>query len=127
MYEQFFGLKERPFDLTPNPRFLVMTGPHREVLSTLHYGLASRTGISLVVGEAGSGKTTLIRAAVQRLPVRVHCVHINNPTLTREEFVDTLATRFSLSDRARQSKAALLSELEALLRTRSAKDETTVL
>ena len=127
MYEAFFGLRERPFELTPNPRYLVLTEPHREVLSTLEYGMASRTGITLLVGEAGSGKTTVIRAAIQKQPGRVNCVHLHNPTLTREDFIETLATRFGLSARAAQSKSVLLVELEALLRQRSERDETTVL
>jgi general secretion pathway protein A len=127
MYEQFFGLRERPFDLTPNPRFLVLTESHREALANLEYGISSRKGITLVVGEAGSGKTTMIRAAVEKLPARVHCVHLHNPTLTRTEFVEMLASRFGLSDEASQSKAAMLIELEALLRARRAGGETTVL
>ena len=64
MYESFYGFRERPFDLTPNPRFLVMTDVHREALSNLEYGIASRTGITLLVGDAGTGKTTLIRTAL---------------------------------------------------------------
>jgi general secretion pathway protein A len=127
MYEQFFGLRERPFDLTPNPRFLVLTESHREALANLEYGISSRKGITLVVGEAGSGKTTMIRAAVEKLPARVHCVHLHNPTLTRTEFVEMLALRFGLSDEASQSKAAMLIELEALLRARRSGGETTVL
>ena len=127
MYEAFFGLRERPFDLTPNPRYLVLTDTHREVLSTLEYAMTSRTGVTLVVGEAGSGKTTLIRAAMLRQPGRIHCVHLHNPVLTRDEFVETLASTFGLSDRARQSKAVLLTELESLLRARSDADETSVL
>jgi general secretion pathway protein A len=127
MYEAFFGLKERPFDLTPNPRYLVLTEAHREVLSTLEYAMASRTGVTLLIGEAGSGKTTLIRAAIQRQPGRFHCVHLHNPVLTREEFFETLASTFGLSDRARQSKAVMLAELEALLQKRSEADETSVL
>ena len=127
MYEQFFGLRERPFDLTPSPRFLVPTESHREALSNLEYGIASRKGITLLVGEAGAGKTTVIRAAVERQSTRVRCVHVNNPTLSRSEFVEVLATKFGLSDRAAQSKAALLAELEALLLERRARDETTVL
>jgi general secretion pathway protein A len=127
MYEPFFGLRERPFDLSPNPRYLVLTEPHREALSTLEYAIASRMGVTLIVGEAGSGKTTLIRAAMQRQPGRVHVVHLHNPTLTREEFVETLARHFHLSERATQSKAALLAELDALLRERARANETTVL
>jgi general secretion pathway protein A len=127
MYESFYGFRERPFDLTPNPRFLVMTDVHREALSNLEYGIASRTGITLLVGDAGTGKTTLIRTALERQPSRVHCVHLQNPALTREEFVEMLARRFELSDGARGSKTALLLELEAVLTSRAAEGESTVL
>ena len=56
MYEQFFGFRERPFDLTPNPRFVVMTAAHREALSNLNYGIASRKGITLLIGEAAPAR-----------------------------------------------------------------------
>lgn len=127
MYESFFGLRERPFDLTPNPRFLVLTESHSEVLSNLEYGIASRKGVTVLVGEAGSGKTTLIRTAIQRQPARVHAVHLSNPTLSRHEFTETLARSFGLSDAASRSKAALLAELDVLLRARRDADESTVL
>lgn len=127
MYERFFGLTERPFDLTPNPRYLVLTESHREVLMNLEYGIASRKGMTLLVGEAGSGKTTVIRSAIERQPERVHPVHLHNPTLTREEFVEMLASHFKLSARAAASKAVMLIELEALLRERRDNGESTVL
>lgn len=127
MYEQFFGFRERPFDLTPNPRYLVPTESHREVLSNLEYAIASRKGVTVVVGEAGSGKTTLIRKVIGGLGPGVHSVHINNPTLTRDEFIQLLAGRFGLSPAAAQSKAVFLEELERLLRHRHAQGETTVL
>jgi general secretion pathway protein A len=127
MYESFYGFRERPFDLTPNPRFLVMTDVHREALSNLEYGIASRTGITLLVGDAGTGKTTLIRTALERQPARVHCVHLQNPALTRAEFVEMLAWRFELSDRAKESKTLLLLELEEVLKRRADAGESTVL
>ena len=127
MYERFFGFAERPFDLTPNPRFLVLTESHREALSNLEYGISTRKGITLLIGEAGSGKTTLIRTALERQPARVYCVHLHNPTLTRAEFVEMLASRFHLSQRATSSKTVLLLELEKLLRERRDRGETTVL
>ena len=127
MYEQFFGLRERPFDLNPDPRYLVLTELHREALSNLQYGIATRKGVTLLVGEAGSGKTTLIHAAIREQPARVHCAHLTNPALTREEFVEMLAERFGLSQRARLSKASLLREMETLLSERRAAGETTVL
>ena len=127
MYRAFFGFRERPFDLTPNPRFLVLTDAHREALSNLDYGIASRRGITLLVGEAGTGKTTVIRTALERQPDRVHCIHIHNPVLTRPEFVEMLAARFELSQEARTSKTAFLLELETLMRERHARGESTVL
>ena len=127
MYEDFYGLRERPFDLTPNPKYVVLTDSHREVLLNLEYGIASRKGITLLIGEAGSGKTTMIRAAMDRQPVKVHCVHLHNPTLSRAEFNEMLASRFGLSAAAGQSKASMLMELERLLLERRDGDEKTVL
>lgn len=127
MYETFYGLRERPFDLTPNPRYLVLTTAHREALSNLEYAIASRKGMTLLIGEAGSGKTTVIRAALERQPDRVHYVHLHNPALTRDEFIEMLAVRFDLSARAQESKTTLLLELESLLRRRHEAGETTVL
>jgi len=127
MYRTFFGFETRPFDLTPNPKFLVLTEAHQEALSVLDYGIASRKGITLLLGEAGTGKTTLIRAAAARQPAHVHCVHLHNPALTRAEFVETLADHFALSDTAGSSKSALLRELELLLAERHARGEATVL
>jgi general secretion pathway protein A len=129
MYEAFFGFTERPFELTPNPRFLVATRSHGEALANLEYGIASRKGITLLVGDAGTGKTTLIRSALERQSARTHCVYLHNPALTREEFVEMLALRFELSEEARTSKTACLVELEALLRRRHEQPspETTVL
>ncbi len=127
MYEQFFGFRERPFDLTPDPRFLVLTESHREVLSNLEYAVVSRKGVTLVIGEAGSGKTTLIRTVLGRQPEQVHGVHLHNPTLSRDEFIEILAEKFELSAAASRSKAAMLAELEALLMARRTKGEWTVL
>lgn len=127
MYETFFDLRERPFDLTPSPKFLVLTDSHREALRNLEYGIGSKKGVTLLIGEAGAGKTTIIRAAIDRLSTRVHTVHISNPTLSRQEFVEMLAAKFSLSNRAASSKTVLLGELEQLLLQRRDYGETTVL
>lgn len=127
MYEQFYGLSARPFDLTPNPRYLVLTSQHREALSNLEYAIGNRTGVTLLIGEAGTGKTTIIRAAIERQPTPTHCVHLHNPALTRLEFVHMLAAQFSLSDQARASKTDLLLELERLFRQRHEAGERTVL
>src|SRR5688572_22638747 len=127
MYERFYGFRERPFDLTADPRYLVLTSGHQEALSNLEYAISSSKGITLLVGEAGSGKTTVICAAIARQTSRVHCVHLHNPALTRNEFIEMLASRFNLTERARTSKAALLLELETLLLRRRDAGEKTLL
>ena len=121
MYEEFYGLRERPFELTPNPRFLFMTPQHREALTTLEYGLSGRTGIALLVGDAGTGKTTVVHAALQSQSVRhSHVVYLNNPALTRDEFLEFLAAGFGLSGDAAKSKTRCLSELTEMLANRHA-------
>ena len=114
MYQHFYGLRELPFELTPNPKYLFLTRQHREALSTLIYGLASAKGVTALIGEAGTGKTTLLHAALRSEQCRnVSCVYLMNPTLTREEFVEMLSVRFELSSHAARSKAAMLNELES--------------
>jgi general secretion pathway protein A len=121
MYEAFFGLRERPFDLTPNPRFLLMTPRHREALTTLEYGLTARTGIALLSGEAGTGKTTIVHAALQSQQVRQsRAVYLNNPALTRDEFIEFLAIGFGLSEAAATSKTRCVSEMTKVLASRYA-------
>ena len=107
MYQHFYGLRELPFELTPNPKYLFLTPQHREALSNLQYGLSAAKAMTVLVGEVGTGKTTLLRAALESEPCRsVRCVYLNNPTLTRREFVEVLSDRFI--DRI---KAQILQEL----------------
>lgn len=67
MYESFFGLKEKPFSLLPDPDFLFMSGKHSLALSILEYSLVGQTGFAVVTGEIGSGKTTLLRMLLRRI------------------------------------------------------------
>ncbi|HOQ59759.1 MAG TPA: AAA family ATPase [Vicinamibacterales bacterium] len=120
MYEAFFGLNERPFQLTPNPRFLFLNPRQREALATLRYGFTSSLGITLLLGEAGTGKTTLLRAALdaESRPEYRHVV-LNNPTLSPGEFYEILADRFALPA-ASGSKAKFLLAFERDLAARHA-------
>jgi type II secretory pathway predicted ATPase ExeA len=128
MYQRFYGLRELPFELTPNPKYLYLTPPYREALSNLQHGLSSAKAVTVLVGEAGTGKTTLLKAALQSERCsHVRCVYLNNPALTRDEFVEILARCFELGEKAAESKAALLGELEASLRRRRAHGEITAL
>jgi len=128
MYQSFYGLSELPFELTPNPKYLFLPPRHREALSALEYGLSSAKAITVLTGEAGTGKTTLLQAAMQSDRCQgVDTVHLGNPALTRHEFVELLANRFGLTSRAAESKAALLTELEHVLRTRRDRGEIVAL
>jgi general secretion pathway protein A len=116
MYEDFYGLRERPFDLTPDPRFLFLSPQHHEALTHLKYALSGRPGITLVVGDAGTGKSTLIRATIQSTRSEGSRVAtVANPTLTRTEFYDHLARAFGFSREAADSKTVFLRELTAAL------------
>jgi len=128
MYLRFFGLREAPFELTSNPRYLFFTPQHSEALANLEYGLSSSKAITVVIGEAGIGKTTLVRAALESERCRhIKAVLLENPALTRAEFIQLLATRLQLPDGAGASKADFLTALEAELRARNARGETTAL
>jgi type II secretory pathway predicted ATPase ExeA len=121
MYEQYYGLRERPFDLSPNPRFLFFSKGHREALLHLRYGLTGRPGVTVLVGEAGTGKTTLVRAALQTASGdNATIVHLSNPTLTRQEFYEYIASGFGFDREAATSKTAFLRELERALAERVA-------
>lgn len=125
MYEAFYGLHERPFDLAPNPRYLLLTPSHREALANIELGISSPNGITVVTGDAGTGKTTLVRAALTRQAEstggEILWANLKNPTISPAEFLEFLANRFALSPAAATSKIRLLDELEgALVRGRRA-------
>jgi general secretion pathway protein A len=117
MYEAFFGLRERPFELTSNARFLLLTRTHLEALSHLEYAAAAMRGVTLLIGEAGTGKTTLLRKAFgpgserDAAAPRIACALIDNPALRRSEFFQILAEAFGLDPQVARSKATFLREL----------------
>jgi general secretion pathway protein A len=128
MYQDFFGLAAPPFELTSNPGRLYLTPGHAEALSNLEYGLSTAKAVTLLVGEAGTGKTTLLQAALRSERCQqVRAVSVSNPTLLRGEFVELLARSFGLSASARQSKTVLLEELENRLLERHERGEITAL
>jgi type II secretory pathway predicted ATPase ExeA len=119
MYEAFYGLRERPFELVPNPRFLFLTTRQREALSNLQYGLTTARGLTLLIGEAGTGKTTLVQAALaDPAAAGVRVILMSNPTLTRAEFFEFLARAFGLTEAAGTSKTRFLFELRRELQER---------
>lgn len=121
MYKKFYNLRQYPFSLTPDPQFLCMTVQHREALSGLIYGVCTRPGLTVLVGEAGTGKTTLLYTlmallAKQKYPI----VLCNNPTFTRNEFYDFLLAKLGIQCESTLKSRQLIALQDTLLRTRAA-------
>ncbi len=95
MYEEFYGLNSRPFNKTPDPRFLFFSKTHEEALARLHYAVEERE-IVMLTGGVGCGKTTLTRALMDRLDDRCTVVNIINPRLTPSQFLRTIAKRLGI-------------------------------
>ena len=96
MYLEFYGLKQSPFDLTPNPRFLFHSGKHREAFNHLLYGIRERKGFVQLTGEIGAGKTTLCRALLEQLDAKFSTALILNPAMNAKELMKAVATEFGL-------------------------------
>jgi general secretion pathway protein A len=97
MYETYFGLDEQPFSLTPDPRFLWLSDTHREGLAALTYGITRRKGFLLLTGEVGTGKTTLLRAALGQIPPDTDtALVLNTIGLSPIDLLKLIAAEFGL-------------------------------
>ena len=91
MYTQYFGLTEKPFTITPDPRYLFMSERHSEALAHLLYGINESDGFIQLTGEVGTGKTTLIRSLFLQLPENAEIALVLNPQLSAREFLAAIA------------------------------------
>lgn len=96
MYEKFFGLKENPFSIAPDPRYLYMSERHRDALAHLLFGIEREGGVVVLTGEVGTGKTTLCRYFLQRLPDNVEMAFILHPKLTARELLSAICSEFGI-------------------------------
>ena len=125
MYAEFYGLKELPFALTPDPRFIYFTPSHTEVMANLHYGIESGKGLVVVTGEVGTGKTTILRWMMQRLDRTVLVAYIFNPRFSVTEFYQHVASLLDIQKW--ETKPELLVELGKALESRHSRGLRTVL
>ena len=96
MYKDYFGLKELPFSIAPDPRYLYMSDKHREALAHLVYGIHSDGGFVLLTGEVGTGKTTVCRCLLEQVPENSDIAFILNPKLSVEELLATLCDELKI-------------------------------
>jgi general secretion pathway protein A len=120
VYQSFYKLTDHPFRLTPDPAYIYMTAQHREALAGLVYSACTRPGLSVLVGEAGTGKTTLITTLLGLLERRRFISAVcNNPTLTREEFYDLVLVKLGVECASTLKSRQLIALQDALVRNRA--------
>jgi general secretion pathway protein A len=126
MYEQFFGLSEKPFNTTPDPRFFYASARHFEALNGLWYAIEERKGFVVITGDIGAGKTTVCRTLMNKLDKRTRVALITNTHLTPRELIATVLEELEIEHKS-GSKQKLLSALKHYLVQQLAEDVNVVL
>jgi type II secretory pathway predicted ATPase ExeA len=127
MYEAFFGLSEKPFALTPNPKFVFQSEQYRAAEEALLYGVAQKEGFMLVTGAPGTGKTTLCRDLLEKLDAERYRVALMfNPFLSGVEMLQALLSEFGLGDTTTTSRKELLDRLNTYLMQQLANGRTCI-
>ena len=127
MYDQFYALKGRPFQLTPDPHFYFESGTHRKALSYLGYGLAQGEGFIVITGEIGAGKTTLVGHVMSSIdPQRLTAVKIVSTQVEGDDLLRLVAQQFGVTE-DHLPKAQLLQRIEAFLHAQARKGLRTLL
>jgi general secretion pathway protein A len=126
MYQEHYGFVRSPFEMTPDPAFLVLQDTHREGLATLVYAVRSRKGFVLLTGEVGTGKTTLLHSLLAQLDREAAAAFIFNPRLEPLDFFRMLFEEFGIEEKC-SSKAEYLLALNRFLIERLERDLPTLL
>lgn len=127
MYLDFYGFREKPFNLTPDPRFVFLSKNHREAFAHLLYGIENRTGFMALTGEVGLGKTTVLRSLMSQLDTdHYRTAMIFNPCLSPPELLQNITREFGISARSSNS-GDLLDALNTFLLEQNAAGRTVVL
>ena len=127
MYLDFHGFREKPFNLTPDPRFVFLSKNHREAFAHLLYGINNRAGFIALTGEVGSGKTTVLRALLSQLDADHHrTALIFNPSLSPTELLQNINREFGISNNT-SNNSSLLESLNQFLLQQNTEGRTVVL
>ena len=126
MYCQFYGLTERPFNVTSDPAFFFLSRQHKEALSHLMYGVTQRKGILVITGEIGTGKTTLCRFFLNQLPKNVKTAFILNPYFSEIQLLEAIINDFGLKVK-NKSRLSFVWELNRFLLSESENGNNVVL
>lgn len=128
MYHSYFGLKEAPFSIAVNPRYLFMSARHRDALAHLIYGVGVGGGFILLTGEVGTGKTTINRCLLEQLPDNTDIALILNPALNADELLASVCDELHISyDAGENSLKVLTDKLHQFLLRNHANNRNTVL
>ncbi|RLB60005.1 MAG: peptidoglycan-binding protein, partial [Deltaproteobacteria bacterium] len=128
MYKEYFGLKEDPFSIAPDPQFLYMSSRHREALAHLIYGMKADSGFVLLTGEVGTGKTTVCRCLLGQIPDKSEIAFILNPKLSVVELLATICDELGIGYPAgNQSVKVFIDQINLYLLKAHAEGKRTVL
>jgi general secretion pathway protein A len=127
VYLEFYHLKQPPFDITPNPRFLFHSTKHREAFNHLLYGIRERKGFVQLTGEVGAGKTTLCRALLEQLDEKYSTALILNPVLNGDELMKAIATEYGLDVKGKDRLETISAISNYLLKQTLAGKETVLI
>jgi len=125
VYQDFFGFLEKPFDLTPDPKYLYLSPKHKEVLAHLVYGLQENNGFLKIVGEVGTGKTMICRSFLRELRTDFNIAYIFNPAINELELLQTINSELGLPGKSK-SKKQLVDLLNSFLLKERAKGHRVV-
>jgi general secretion pathway protein A len=119
VYDNFFGFKERPFQLVPNPNYLYLSRSHEEAIAHLNYAISHGDGFVEITGEVGTGKTTLCRAFLEGLDKKTEVAYIFNPRLTSLELLRTINDEFDIPSEADNIKDLIDTLNQFLIRIKT--------
>jgi general secretion pathway protein A len=126
VYLEYFGFAEKPFNVTPDPKFLYLSAHHQEALAILTYGVRERKGFIVLTGEVGSGKTTLLHTLLDRLDPNIRAAYLFNTSLSQADLIRAVVEDFGVPTKA-TAVGDMIADLNGWLIDRLVRGENSVL